>query len=262
MAELVSEIQFTGSLGNLSAYRMKGTDKIILRRKGGATKKAIASRKEFELTRLNNAEFSRRAKGCAIVLRALQPLRHLADYRIAGSMNKLLKMIQVLDTTSNLGMRDIFLSRQPSMLEGFSFNRVSPFDGVLIAPVTVVIQNATVDVYVPPILPGLNFRPLNQYPFYQLIFTAGCIPDFVWSTNEYKDAANSMTTVDHFTPWLPVRAQLSEQKIQLVLPKIPMSPDCTIVVGIGIQYGIVSANGSVERVKDGSAKILASRAPQ
>jgi len=39
MAELLSGFEFTGRLGNITAYKMKGSDKIILRTRGGASKK-------------------------------------------------------------------------------------------------------------------------------------------------------------------------------------------------------------------------------
>ena len=37
MAILKGPIKYTGNLDDLSAYTMRGTDKIILRRKGGAS---------------------------------------------------------------------------------------------------------------------------------------------------------------------------------------------------------------------------------
>jgi hypothetical protein len=48
MAILKNLTEFTGSLGNISAYRRKDSDKVILRMKGGATKKKIKTAKSFE----------------------------------------------------------------------------------------------------------------------------------------------------------------------------------------------------------------------
>src|SRR3989337_1041067 len=94
MALLESDIQFTGPLGNLSAYRMRGVDKIIVRKKGGASKKRIKNDPEFERTRENNTEFSGRAAGVRWVMRALMPLRRVADYNLCGPINKLMKHVQ------------------------------------------------------------------------------------------------------------------------------------------------------------------------
>lgn len=261
MARLTSDIQFTGSLGNLSAYRMKGSDKIVVRTKGGPSKKAIKTGKQFEITRRNNTEFGRRSKASAIVLRALQPLRRVADHRISGPMNALLKQIQLLDTTADLGKRDIFLSRRPALLEGFSFNRVNPFDTTLMAPVKIDIQTASpaVSVTIPAIIAGINFRPSDQYPFYQFIVAAGLVPDMVWTGNGYQNAAATMTVGYNKTAWLPVLSQSPEHIIELALSPKTADLNQTLVVGIGIQYGVVSAGGAIEPVRYGCAKILAAR---
>jgi hypothetical protein len=261
MAYLTSEVQFTGSLGNLSAYRMKGSDKIVLRTKGGPSKKAIATGKQFDITRRNNAEFDRRAKGSAIVLSALQPLRQVADHRISAPMNALLKKIQSLDMISDFGARDLFLSRWPGLLEGFSFNRINPFDATLMAPVTAAIQTAStmVTVIIPAVVPGVNFNPSGQYPFCQFIVTAGCVSDMLWSGNGYQKSAAAMTRADNRTAWIPVRAQSPERTMELKLSLKPADIDQTIIVGIGIQYGVVSSGGEIQAVRYGCAKILAAR---
>lgn len=258
MAHLISELQFTGSLGNLSAYRMKGSDKIVVRTKGGPSKKQIAKGKQFDIVRRNNAEFSRRSKASAIVIRALQPLRAVADHRISAPMNALLKKIQLLDTTSDFGERDISLSRWPALLEGFSFNQVNSFDTTLTAPVKTVIQTAsdTITVTIPAVVPGVNFRPSDQYSFYQFVVAAGLVPDMVWSGNGYQKAAASMMTTYKRTEWLPVQAQSPERIIEVTLFPRSTDIDQTVVVGIGIQYGVVSPGGEIQAVKSGCAKIV------
>jgi hypothetical protein len=61
MARLISEIQFTGSLGNLSAYQMRGEKSVILRTKGGPSRRLIKTSKKFDLVRRYNAEFGGRS---------------------------------------------------------------------------------------------------------------------------------------------------------------------------------------------------------
>ncbi len=48
---------FTGSMGVISAYRMRGYDKIIMRGKGGASKRKIKTSPDFETTRNLNSEW-------------------------------------------------------------------------------------------------------------------------------------------------------------------------------------------------------------
>ncbi|HEX3009510.1 MAG TPA: hypothetical protein VHO90_18030 [Bacteroidales bacterium] len=41
MARLKGTVEFTGSLGNITAYTMRGSDKIILRARGGRAGKKL-----------------------------------------------------------------------------------------------------------------------------------------------------------------------------------------------------------------------------
>src|SRR5688572_10360908 len=98
MPKLIGELQFIGSLDNLSAYKMRGSDKIILRKKGGPSKKQIKHSPKFDLTRRNNKEFGGRVKAAAHIKRILYPMLFIADYNIIGPLNALLKPIQNMDT--------------------------------------------------------------------------------------------------------------------------------------------------------------------
>jgi len=57
MAKLISGLSFTGSLSNLSAYKMRGHDGIIVRTKGGPSKEKIKESPSFLVTGCNNMEF-------------------------------------------------------------------------------------------------------------------------------------------------------------------------------------------------------------
>ncbi|MEJ1241413.1 hypothetical protein WBG78_24920, partial [Chryseolinea sp. T2] len=211
MAQLISGFQFTGSLGQLSAYRMKGSDKIVVRTKGGPSKSLIAKGKQFDITRRNNSEFGRRAKASAIVLNAMQPLRPLADYKISGAVNAILKQIQATDTTSTFGQRDIYLSRRPGLLEGFSFNRENTFDKALSAPVSVEVDHIanSVSVVIPEIVHGTNLRTSNRYPYCCFVVTAACVPDLIWHDAGYHVNVKVNTSE---TDWRSVTADAGEQR--------------------------------------------------
>jgi hypothetical protein len=255
MAHLTSGIQFTGSLGNLSAYRMKGSDKIVVRTKGGPSKQKVATAKQFDTTRRNNSEFGRRAKASAIILGAMQPLRPLADYKISASLNALLKQIQVLDTTSTFGERDLFLSRRPALLEGFSFNRVNAFDTTVMATVRVDVDATahSVTVVLPELVPDVNYRPSNRYPYCQFVVTTACVPDLVWTDLGYRVNVKMNTgRVD----WRPVRAESKEQTIELSYVPDLTDAGQTLLVSIGMQYGVVSPYGEIVSVNHGCAKVL------
>lgn len=150
MARLTPGIHFTGSLGNLSAYKMRGVDRIVLRTEGGASKEKIKTSPSFENTRRVNAEFSGRTIASKWIMRMLWPQKAVADYNIAGPLNALMKPVQKLDTASDFGKRHVLLSKKLSILEGFSFNRHTLFESVVRAPLSCAITkemlNAEVDI--------------------------------------------------------------------------------------------------------------------
>ncbi len=77
MAQLIGNIQVTGSLDNLSFYKMRGSDKIIVRKKGGPTRKQVKKSPKFENTRRNNMEFGGRSRAVGYIKNALWPLLFL-----------------------------------------------------------------------------------------------------------------------------------------------------------------------------------------
>ncbi|MBT1703214.1 hypothetical protein [Chryseosolibacter indicus] len=84
MAILSAEITFTGSFGQILAYKMGGGDKIIIRKKGGASKEKIKHDAAFANTRRVNAEFGGRAMASKWIMQMLWCIKPLADYNIAG----------------------------------------------------------------------------------------------------------------------------------------------------------------------------------
>lgn len=91
MAFLHGKGGFTGSLGNLSAYQPKGSDKIILRTKGGATKKQIKTHPHFARVRSNNEEFGSCSKMAARLRSELHPFVNMVDYNLQAAFSALNK---------------------------------------------------------------------------------------------------------------------------------------------------------------------------
>ena len=122
---------FTGSLHNISACKRGDMDTIIIRSKGGPSKRMINSQPSFDLTRRNNNEFGGRSTASRWIRRILYPLKPLSDYNISGPLNSTLKPIQQMDTVSEPGKRNIGLSKNPRLPEGFQLNRRNLFESVL-----------------------------------------------------------------------------------------------------------------------------------
>lgn len=82
MAIIKGFMQLTGSIQGVSFYTLKGSDKVIMRTKGGATKKRIAKSPEFENTRKQNMEFGGCSKFGSKSRKAFGSIQRIADYNI------------------------------------------------------------------------------------------------------------------------------------------------------------------------------------
>ena len=240
MAKLEGNLQITGSLDKLSFYKMRGSDKIIVRRKGGPSSKQVKQSPKFENTRRNNREFGGRAAATAYIKNVLNPLRFLADYNITEPLNALLKPIQKMDTSNHWGQRDIIISKNARLLQGFSINRRYQLDSILRTPVLYSLQNQLVIIDIPELLPGLNFISPGNYPWYKFIATAGLIPDVF-----YRDVAwgyQPKGDLSYFpsvnsTDWLPMNARAGATTLTIDgLPEVKPE-DHSILIAIGISFG-------------------------
>lgn len=263
MAFLDGSIRFTGSLENLSAYIMRGQDKIIVRTKGGANKHQIETKPSFETTRKLNAEWIGVTRAAKEIRKGLAQLKPLADYNISGPMNALVKKIQTADTDHPKGKRSILFSRYPDYLGSFQFNRQTLFDSVIRLPVSVQVERSTgvAAATIPALHPSVNFFSHPKYAYFRIIFAATAVSDQIW----HDDAADYFPAVYELpdyepihTEWMPANSIQAAADYQLI-PKNALTPrpDMMLIFAGGIQYGMPYVDGSIQPVPyAGAARIL------
>jgi len=264
MAKLSAPLQFTGSLGGLSAYTMKGSDAIILRTKGGPTKKQVQRMPENSLMRLNNKEWSACVITGTSIRKALHGLQHLADYNISGPLNGLAKAIQKLDTSQTCGQRAVLLSQHRHWLVGFSFNKNILFDSMVRYPLITGIDrdNGHAQVHIPRLEPGNHLRLNSRCPLFRFVFTLGTVSDVVYNPLDrmYKSVAGlTLPEVQAINgAWWPVNETYPGELLDLTLQDAGLiNEQISLVAGIGIEMGQMSLDGVIEPVKfGGSGKVI------
>lgn len=256
---------FTGSMGKISAYKMRGHDKIIMRSKGGASKRQIRTSPDFESTRNLNSEWKAVTLTSAEIRAGLYALKPLADYNTSGPVNAIVKKIQTADTDHPKGKRSILFSRQPDLLSSFSFNRKTLFDSVIRQPLSITIDPsaAVAEVVIPALTPGINFFGNPRYAYYQIVLAFTAVSDYSFDEISGKfDAVCPAMPVYRsvFTPWVPVNAPQPSATYRLEpFNTDPPVPGMILVFGAGIQYGMPAADGSIQPVPySGAARILKS----
>ncbi|WP_276481798.1 hypothetical protein [Paraflavitalea pollutisoli] len=286
MAKLNEEFSFTGSIGKLSVYQMKGVDKPVVRRKGGPSKKKVSEGENFENTRRRNSEFGGRAAVSGWIMRALHHHKRLADYNIAGPLNVLMMPIQEMDMSTHRGQRPILLSANPEILKGFSLNRGTSFDTIVKTALEYRFEGNKASILIPALVPAINFSPSSRYPWFRIIVALGLVPDLIFMKGglpidpDYDSFSDPQSKRWRFsyepahpdyerfygapnevgTSWFPVKKGMPSVMLDVDLGGVPPANDHTLILSVGIQYGNQLEIDVIEEAPyAGAAKILAVR---
>jgi hypothetical protein len=263
MAKFNSDLSFSGSIGNLSVYRMRGVDKPVVRTKGGASRDKIRKLPAFAPTRQLNAEWGGCSKAGTNIRMALSSLKQLADYNFSGSLNAIAKAIQNLDIAGVPGQRTIYISKYCHSLEGFSLNKGITFNNVIKQPISCTLDRYTLDasLQIPQLIPGINFYIPGNYPLFRIIAELGVVPDMVYTSLGYQPA-NTNTNLYHIsttTDWASTGIAVAAQTLTLALNNnIGLDATSSLMLSIGIEFGMPLTDSLITPVKNaGCAKILA-----
>jgi len=257
----------SGSIQGVSFYTLKGSDKVIMRTKGGATKKQIANSPKFENTRKQNMEFGGCSKFGAKTRKAFGGLHRLADYNVTPVLNGMGKSLMKLDTVSEVGKRNLKLTENKDILEGFNFNRNYPFNTVVrISPQWVLDRdNIQATVTVPRINTDIDLLNIQKLPFFRLMVAIGTVSDLAYNgaKNEYKPLVPDLHGASNTTTgeWFKTQSIVPEQTLTVQLNDAlvaEMTDDVTVLLSMAVELGNIGLTDEPVEVKyAGCGKVLA-----
>ena len=147
-------------------------------------------------------------------------------------------------------------------MKGFSLNKNNIFDAVVRYPVKAEINREGLSalVHIPAIIPGVNFFSQAKHAYFRFRVTLGVIPDVSWSKHGPVVEDNSSDAHPRGmrdTDWFPVKKGAPEMEIEIKLNSKPLTDDCTMMLTIGICYGVVQDRDDIVQVpRTGCAKVL------
>jgi hypothetical protein len=268
MPFLEGPFAFTGKLDMLSAYRMRGVDKIVVRRKGGPSAEKVKTSPSFKNTRRTMSEFGGCSRHGSYVRMAMLQIRHLSDYNFGSDINSIMRQVQLRDGTGEWGRRRLTLSEHTRMLEGFSTTKKAPsFDSIVRTPVyyTMDRDNRSARIEIPELMRDINYFPQNNHAMSRLTVTLGIVPDveFDIPSKEYLPPTwynKSYYSKSISTTWSPSLEGMETTVLELALNALPPDDRWTLMLSIGIEYGAFREYGEIKEVpRFGAAKILALR---
>ncbi len=262
MAFITDNMGIEGGIGNMSAYRMRGIDKMVVRTKGGATKAKIKTDANFAKTRQNNSEFGGCAKMAKAIRMAIEPICHLADYNFTPSLISMAKKMQLQDTFHPRGERGIQLSKFGYLLEGFALNKRNGFDTIIkhsLRPrIDRAMGNAIIEV--PDLKPNMNLSLFWPQPYYRLVLSIGLVTDLEFGNGGFEKQSITQTVFAESlrSAWIPVQQTQKAEAVVLQLKNLPPITDQqTMIVAAGIEMGSPILSAEIEHVKyAGAGKIL------
>ncbi|MDE3142910.1 MAG: hypothetical protein KGL19_02065 [Bacteroidota bacterium] len=264
MASLKGNMAFTGSLGNLSAYTRKGSNNIILRTKGGASRKVIKTSPKFINTRRVMAEFGGASTTAKNIKLAMTGVTHL-DHRLFQSrLHTVCSCIQKLDTASDWGQRSILISRYKNLLEGFNLEMGALFDSIVKHPLHCNINrnDQSASITVPALFPGISLYTPGKFSFFRLIAVLGIVPDMQWDA-KFKKYMPVNRAIESYralkiTEWFGVSAVCDQQSIDLQITReTNISDSDSLILSIGIEFGNPLTTSLIQPVNyAGAAKIV------
>ena len=244
MAKQVGLLKYSGTMGGVSHFKMKGLEGDFARLSGGPSKQQIDTAPEFARTRENMSEFggsAANAKALRVGLASL--LGTMGDPQLTGRLTKVFKEIN-LEGAGTRGQRPIELSNHGYKLQGFNFDRSVPFDSVFNAAHTIVptATRDSSDLKVAPFNPiDLVHSPVGATHF-RLVNAIVVVSNYkyIQTSNKYEpsDTVNNSLSAVSYSNYLPVDVDIPAQTvITSTLQGLPvLGTNVSVVQCVGIEF--------------------------
>ena len=260
MAIVKGAFQLTGSISNVSFYKVAGSDRVIMRTKGGPTKRRLKVGPEFELVRKHQKEWAACVLFSQGLKHALGEVYSLADYNVSPVWNGLGKRIIKTDENHVIGERSLIVSAYRNELTGFNLNRNFAFNSVMGVTTEVSIDKEALKATA--LIPAMNSEQdllnIQKLPYFRLILTLGVVSNIVYNnTARYGKYVPEMGDVNgasksETTGWFSTRDLIPEMEITAQFNsslKEFVTENTTYILSLGIQFGNVGFGGKTEAVK-------------
>lgn len=267
MAVIKGPFEITGSIKGVSFYKQAGSDKVIMRTKGGPSKEKIAKSPNFEKLRMHQQEWGGCVKMSAALKRAVFSTSALSDFNVSAAFNGLSKELQKCDTVQSTGKRNIELTKRKYVLDGYSFNRKNSFNTLLRVQISQKTERNELraTVQIPAIHCAAHLNNYYNHPYFRIVIMLGSVSDMVYTEemNEYAPICRELhgNGKSAQTEWFSTGSTLEPQTIELSIDEYYrqfLNNDVTLLLSIGIEFGKPGFTLEPQPVKhSGAALILA-----
>ena len=245
MAKQTGLVRYSGTIGGVRHFKIKGLQGDFAGLVGGPSGDQIATDPTFERTRENMNEFG----GCAIAGKSVrvalsQIIKQMSDPQMTGRLTGVMKKINLEDGTEARGYRAILISQQRQYLSGFAFDKSISLDGVFVAPYSYTnsVGRDSATLTVPAFNPANLINSPAGATHFRLITALAAVSDFAYNDTsgayEPIDAANNELSNVSYSGYIDLFSPVATSTtITATLPGTPtMTADVSVLLCVGIEF--------------------------
>ena len=244
MAKQKGLVKYTGTLGDVRHFKIKGQQGYFAGMVGGPTDTQIKTAPEFQRTRENMNEFGGCAKAAKSIRVAMsEVLNGMTDPQLTGRLTSIMKKINLADGTSIRGMRTVEISLQSTYLYNFGFDKNTTFSSIFYIPFS---TTHSVD-RLTGTLTTVASNPINTInapvgaTHFRLINAIGVVSDFKYNdtTKVYEPSNAALNELSNTTygAYMPINSPYVGENLDVSLPVgTVMTNDVSVLHCIGIEF--------------------------
>lgn len=251
MAKQVGLVKYSGTMGGVRHFKIKGLDGDFAGLAGGPTSEQIYNDSAFARTRENMSEFG----GCASAAKSLrvslsQILKQFSDSRLTGRLTAIMKQINLEDQSEARGQRVIEISTQRHYLTGLNFNSNLSLSSIFNAPYTLTDDGSRTmsKLDVPSFNPSSLITAPAGATHFRLVNAISIVSDFIYNTTtgKYEPVAATINELSDikYSDYINLNAVTPPILVPTSLNNVPeMRGDVSLLNCIGIEfYQLVGTN--------------------
>lgn len=244
MARQVGLVKYSGTMGGVRHFKIKGLNADFAGLAGGPSSEQIQNDEAFVRTRENMNEFG----GCATAAKSLrvalsQIIKQYSDPRLTGRLTALFKQINLKDTANPRGQRSILISSHGQILQGLDYNENISFSGVFHAPFTITSTPArdSSTFSIPPFNPANMVSAPSGATHFRLVNAIAVLSDWYYNPTQgkYEPTDQSLSGLSdiQYSAYLDLNAPVPVTSIMATLPGSPlMTASVKVANNIGIEF--------------------------
>jgi hypothetical protein len=244
MARQTGLVRYSGTMGGVRHFKIKGLEGDFAGLAGGPTAEQIATDPAFIRTRENMSEFG----GCARVSKAIRVglasiIRQMSDPYVAARLTALMKDVNLADITGTRGSRAIANSASPETLKGFNYDHTISLDGIFNAPFTLTnnVARNSATFTIPAFLPANYVNAPSGATHFRLLNAINVVSDYKFDalTKDYEPTDVSLNQLNdvQYSGYLDLSVLTALTTITTALPGAPtMTATVSVLNNIGIEF--------------------------